>query len=67
MVQTTTLNMKGYTMRLTEYLTSIKNGIQDKELYSHIDIRKPETRDEITQIRRDLKKQANSTQDILTQ
>lgn len=43
-------------MRATEYLHSINNGIQEHELYSHLDTRDEKVRDEITLKRREIKK-----------
>jgi len=43
-------------MRLTEYMYSINNGIQSRELYSHIDIASSTVRNEITETRSSIKK-----------
>ena len=43
-------------MRATEYLFSVANGIQEKELYSHIDITDPVVRKTIAEDRRIVKK-----------
>lgn len=43
-------------MRATEYLHSIAHGIQEDELYSHLDTRSEKIRDEITLKRREIKK-----------
>jgi hypothetical protein len=48
-------------MRATEYLNAISNGIGNKELYSHFDVNDSEVREEIKLTRRELKKQASST------
>ena len=49
-------------MRVTEYLSAVSNGIGNKELYSHLDVDDPEIREEIKLKRRELKKEACSTQ-----
>jgi len=43
-------------MRATEYLFSVSNGMQEKELYSHIDITDPVVRKDIARDRRLVKK-----------
>ena len=42
-------------MRATEYLHSVKHGIQEKELYSHLDIQDKELRRKIAKDRRKVK------------
>ena len=43
-------------MRATEYLHSINHGIQETELYSHLDITDEKLRKEIAKKRREIKK-----------
>ena len=43
-------------MRATEYLHSVNNGIQETELYSHLDVENEDLRKEIAKKRREIKK-----------
>ena len=43
-------------MRATEFLSSIQDGIQEVELYSHLNMNDKKTRDKVTIARREVKK-----------
>lgn len=43
-------------MRLSEFIHSVRYGIQERELYSHLDITDPVVRQTIAEARREIKK-----------
>lgn len=48
-------------MRATEYLSAVRDGIGEKDKYSHIDISSKKVRDQIAEDRKTVKKAKQQT------